>query len=284
LRGWAGALCALVLAGPASALDLATPEGSLEAFIKIRCSTDGKDHVTWWNGKVFAQFPAKAPQAIFGFEGFNICRAVKQDDGSYRFFSRELSFYRDLATGAILQTWKNPFTGKENEVIHVANDPVNSIMGSPERRMTFPFERRGDDLLMTFNVPLTYPNPLQPDAWPEESSGPTYAGSEHFLFFARASEVEKDDVPSVHATIGWTRIGPWVPWMKMGTQPGNLLYVAHGAKLGGIGDLPKDMQAAIREQYPEYAKAPTEWVTPNETSWTYYRKLMEKRREQAKQQ
>jgi hypothetical protein len=278
--GMALAIAAAGVAGPARALDLSDPEQSLEAFMKVRCATDGSDVVTWWKGTIFAQMPAKAPQAIFGFEGFNICRAEKQEDGSWRFFSRELSFYRDVKTGEILSEWQNPFTGKSNEVLHVANDPVNSVMGAPDRRRAFPFERQGPDLLLTFNVPLSYPNPLQPADWPEESTGEVYAGSEHFLFFAKAAEVEEPSATNAHATIGWTRIGPWLPWMKMAGQPGNLLYIAHGAKIGGIADLPADMQAQVRERFPEYATAPREWVQPNETSWTYYRKVMQERRAQ----
>jgi len=36
------------------------------------------------------------------------------------------------------------------------------------------------------------------------------------------------------------------------------------------------MRARIAERYPEYATAPEAWSQPNETSWTYYRKLKER--------
>jgi hypothetical protein len=62
----------------------------------------------------------------------------------------------------------------------------------------------------------------------------------------------------------------------MGAAPGNLLYIAQGHKLGGIDELPADMRERIKAKYPEYATAPDAWSQPNETSWTYYRKLKEK--------
>lgn len=267
-------------AAPARALDLSDPDQSLAAFIKMRCSLASEDVVTWWKGTIFAHLPAAAPRAILGFEGFNVCRAEKLDDGSYRFLSRELSFYRDLKTGQILERWDNPLNEQSVDVLQVANDPVNHIMGAPGRRMAFPIDRQGEDLLLTFNVPLSYPNPLPPGDWPEESSGETYTGSEHFLFFAKAKEVDDPGVDNAHITLGWTRVGPWLPWMRMGQRPGNLLYIAHGAKLGGIADLPQDMQDEVRERYPEYATAPKQWTQPNETSWTYYRKRMEQQRKE----
>jgi hypothetical protein len=271
---------ALAAALPAAALDLTRAEDNLTALAKMRCSLDPADHVvTWWKGTIFAQFQGKAPSAIMGFEGYNICRMEPMEDGSWRFISRELSFYRDLKTGALIDTWDNPFNGKAVDVIHVANDPVNSVFSAKRRDGSpniLPWEGAGGDLMMTFNVPLAYPNPLQPKDFPEESSGETYVGSEHFMFFTQRAAIDDPKVKNAPASYGWTRIGPWLPWMKMGTAPGNLLYIAQGHKLGGIEELPADMRERIAAKYPEYAKAPEAWSQPNETSWTYYRKLKEK--------
>jgi hypothetical protein len=278
-------LIALTLAASACiapcsvALDLSKPEDNLVALAKMRCSLDPKANVvTWWKGTIFAQLPAKAPSAILGFEGYNICRLEAQEDGSWRFISRELSFYRDLKSGRIIDSWDNPFTGKSNAVVHVANDPVNSVFAAngPRGPLLLQWNGAGDDLMMTFNVPLSYPNPLPPKDFPEESSGETYVGSEHFMFFTRRAALDDPALMEAPASYGWTRVGPWLPWMKMGTHEGNLLYIAQGHKLAGIDALPADMQALIKSSYPDYATAPASWSQPNETSWTYYRKLKDK--------
>ena len=271
---------ALATTLPVAALDLTKAEDNLTALAKMRCSLDPAVHVvTWWKGTIFAQVPGKAPSAIMGFEGYNICRMEPMEDGSWRFISRELSFYRDLKTGALIDTWDNPFNGRKVDVIHVANDPVNSVFGTKRRDGSpniLPWESAGGDLMMTFNVSLTYPNPLPPKDFPEESSGETYMGSEHFMFFTDRAAIDDPKVKNAPTSYGWTRIGPWLPWMKMGTAPGNLLYIAQGHKLDGIEALPADMRARIAERYPEYATAPEAWSQPNETSWTYYRKLKER--------
>jgi hypothetical protein len=279
-------LCAaLAAAAPtATSLDLAKPDDALTAFLKMRCSLEPKDHVvTWWKGTIFAQFPHKPVQAIMGFEGYNICRVAKQEDGSYQLLTRELSFYRDLKSGAILKTWTNPFNNKEVEVVHVANDPVNSRMAAngPRGPFVLPWQNQGEEIMFAFNVPLSYPNPLQPKDFPEESGGETYVGSEHFMFFAPRAAVMDPEVKNTPLTYGWTRVGPWVPWMKMGTAAGNLLYIAQGTKVTGIDALPADMRALIESDYPVYAAAPETWYQPNETSWTYYKKLKERRRADA---
>ncbi|WP_052497581.1 DUF1838 family protein [Lysobacter sp. A03] len=255
-----------------SAAQPATDIGNTDAMVKMRCSLDPKeDVILWWSGTVFAQLPEKAPSALLGFEGYNICRAEKQADGTWRLLTRELTFYRDLKTGKIIDQWDNPMTGERNEVLQVANDPVNNVLNPPGRPSTVPWVEAGDQLMLTMNIPLTYPNPLPPKDFPKQSSGEMYMGSEHFMFFTPRAAIEDPSLTQAPATYGWTRTGPWLPWMEMGQAPGGLLYIAQGNKKASIAELPADIQERVRTTYPEYATAPKEWVQPNMTSWTVYK-------------
>ncbi|QOW21968.1 MULTISPECIES: DUF1838 family protein [Lysobacteraceae] len=265
-------------AGPA--LDLSTDAGNVAALVKMRCSLDqDEDVILWWSGTVFAQLPQKAPSALLGFEGYNICRAEKQADGVWRMLTRELTFYRDLKTGKIIDEWDNPMTGERNSVLQVANDPVNQTLNPPGRPSTLPWVEAGDELMFTMNIPLTYPNPLPPKDFPKQSSGEMYTGSEHFMFFVPRVQMEDPARSQADVSYGWTRIGPWLPWMEMGQAPGNLLYIAQGNKKASISALPADIQERVRSTYPEYATAPREWVEPNMTSWTLYKQLHERQHE-----
>ncbi len=274
---------AIALSPQANALDLKSEEGSLEAMVKLRCSLDPKqEEILWWAGTLFAQEPGKKAAPLMGFEGYNICRAEKQADGQWRLYTRELTFYRDLKTGKIMDSWDNPLSGERNEVVQVANDPVNTVLNAPGRPIHYPWVEAGDQVMLTLNIPLAYPNPLQPEEFPAESSGPTYMGSEHFMFFAPRAAMEDPALKSVPVTYGWTRVGPWLPWMKLGTRPGSLLYIAQGNKRASVSELPEDIQELVRTRYPEYARAPETWVQPNATSWSYYKQL--KQAEKAKKQ
>lgn len=270
------------LAQPAAApLDLTTDAGSVEAMVKMRCSLDQKDDVIlWWKGTVFAHLPQKAPSPLFGFEGYNICRAEKQPDGVWRLLTRELTFYRDLKTGKIIDQWDNPFTGEQNHVLQVANDPVNTVLNPPGRPSVMPWLEAGDQLMLTLNIPLTYPNPLPPKDFPKQSSGEMYVGSEHFMFFVPRADIQNPALKQAATSYAWTRTGPWLPWMEMGQAPGNLLYIAQGNKKASISELPADIQERVRTTYPEYATAPKEWVQPNMTSWTVYKQWYERRQKE----
>ena len=276
-------MTALALPAAAQTLDLDDPADALDVYAKMRCSLDGETTIAWWYGTLFADRPDSAPQPLMRFEGFNACRIVEMDEGGYRLVTREVMYYKDLQTGEILETWNNPFNEQTVEVVPVANDPVNATLalGEDSNYQNWPWRRLEGELMLAFNIPLDYPNPLQPDEFPDASSGERYRASEHFTFAGPVDEALDPDTESMPARIGWTRSGPWLPWMKMGTAPGGLFYVGHGKKLmGGYEALPEVIRDYTDENYPKYSNAPDTFTAPNATSWTEYRRLIRQRREE----
>lgn len=264
---------------PMAALDTTSAAGQLDAFIRMRASTDGKPVFANWWVTIFAVVPGERPREIMKLDGYNVGRFVMNADGSAEFISREVAYYKDSKTGAILAEWQNPFTNERNSVLQVANDPVNSKYAAPKAGEAgrFPFMVSGDDVFLRLDIPLSYPNALLPADFPAESTGTTYLASEHFTFFSKAGDLRNTQLTSVPLTYAWARIGPWLPWMKMGQRPGYLMYSGHGRKYASFDELPADVKAYTRANFPQYLSAPATYATPNETSWTYYKKLFGKK-------
>ena len=274
-----GLACCTLFAGPAAAVDTTSSAGQLDALMRMRGSNDGRDVFANWWVTVYAVLPGERPREIMRLDGFNVGRFAKLEDGSAQLITREVAYYRDLKTGEFLKEWLNPFTNEKNTVLHVANDPVNARFAAPKAGEAgrLPFMQSGDDVILRLDVPLAYPNPLQPAEFPAESSGPVYSGSEHFTFFAKTAQLDEAKTASVPITYAWARTGPWLPWMKMGTRQGYLLYSGHGKKFASFDDLPADVRDFTRANYPAYQKSPEAFTTPNETSWTYYKKQAAKK-------
>jgi hypothetical protein len=255
----------------AEAIDFSKPNESLNAFIKLRGNTDGSDTYADWKVTVFIVEPGKRATPVMRLDGFNVGRAVRNEDGSYQWLSREVAYYRNLKTGEVLKQWMNPLTGKVNDVVHVINDPVNGKFSAGS--LNLPWDVRGDDVFLKMDIPLAYPNALQPGDYPEESTGPTYFASEHFLYFAKTRDFDDTTLTSIPVTYAWTRTGPWLPWMKMGQRPGYVLYSGQGKKLKSLEEMDKAVRDYTEKNHALFMKAPDKFVTPNETSWTYYKKL-----------
>lgn len=254
-------------------LDLTDPEQNLRAFVRVRASLAPTDTVCWWTGNVYAQVPHESYRHLFRFEGFNIGSIVAIDSG-YRFLAREAAFYQDPRTSQILDTWDNPFTGQACDVLHVWNDPVNMefLLNGPRGPWQAPVTDVDDNVIWPMNITLAYPSPLPTADYPESSADDTYRAAEFFQFFSRRSDLEQAEFDSVPCQFSWSRLSPWLPWMRMGNRPGGLAYHCHGIKLSTYDDLPKPIRKYVQDTNPIFQQAPDSWSTPNETSWTYYRK------------
>jgi len=274
---------------PPPPIDLSKPEGVLAANRKMACSLeDGKPVVFWWKGGVFSRVPGERDRQLFNVEGMNIrqCGTVKdpQRGDGYRLVSREILLYLDMETGKPLKKWKNPWTGKENDVIHVANDPVNGPPSFPIGRDGAPMKWRGNIMKgrvwTTGEAPLFYKNPLGGEY--QDYVGGEYHAMEMLTMFTYekdlldASKKESSDV-----TIAWSRTSEWLPWMEMGDKVGMLIFTTVGKRLLKPEDLTPLMKEEIAANYPAYsAPPPLDDARPNETSWTYFKKKIDEKKKE----
>ncbi len=262
------------------ALDLKNPADYLNAFMKTRASLDGKEVVYWWTGTVYSFVNGEKDRPLFQFEGFNIARAVKVE-GGYELLTREAAFYKDLKTGEILETWENPYTKQKLDVVHIWNDPVNQDISFAKEYLPYlskflPSTDLGNELCFSMDLFLDYPSPLPKDKFPKYSQSNQYEAAELFQFFVKKNDVLNDVMNSVPCFITWTRISPWMPFMAMGDKQGNLVFQCRGKKLAnGFQDLPEQIKNYVMKKAPQFSQTPKEFTEPNETSWTYFKKLFE---------
>ena len=272
----------------AARLDPSKPEDALLLNRKMTCSLeDGKTIIHWWKGSMMSRVPGERDRVLFNVQGMNIrqCGSVadpKRGPG-FRSVSREVMLYLDPRTNEVLRKWTNPWTGEEVEVIHVANDPVN--MRSPMFAYGAdgkPIEFRGtfvkDKVWTGGEAPLWYDNPLAGDY--QDYVGNKYLAMEMLNSFTDAKSLLDPRVktlPSV--SISWARVSDWIPWMKMGGRTGVVVFTTVGKRVATMEDLSEPLRSEIKASYPAYlAPPPVDDPRPNETSWTYIKKIVDGRR------
>ncbi len=262
-------------------LNLQNPKENLDAYMKMRASLSPNDQPVFYaTGKIYAYEPNKPWKHLFDFEMYNIARSQKMPgDSGYFLISREMLVYKDPQSGEILKQWQNPWTGEQVEVLHVWNDPVNQSFRYG--RFLCPYELMPNGRINLYNdVTLTYPSPLPPQDWPQNSRSIWYQGAEMFNFFCDEASLLDTATLQVDADISWSRFSDFLPWMRMAALPGNLLYQSRGYKLAGFDQLPENIKAFVLANHPEYAHAPDSYQSPNMTSWQYFKQVIEERKEQ----
>lgn len=267
----------------AGELNLNTPEGALEAFRKIQCSTeDGKPVYYWWHGRAYSRRMGEADRHLFNVDGMNVrqCGTVesKERGTGMRMVSREILLYTDPKTGEPLTEWDNPWSGQTVAVLQVENDPVN--MGPMH-----PFSREGRPTMgwtgtqldgnwwITSTVPLFYHNVLGGDY--QKQVGPVYHATEMFNFMGDVASLVDDGVTSAPVQVGWARMSDWLPWMEMQGREGIIYMHTAGKKIDGYDDLSSVMKNYIETGAQKYRNPPPlDDDRPNETSWTYFKKTV----------
>jgi len=278
-------LFALASAATAAPLDLSSPDDAVIALRKMQCDLeDGKTAYFSWDGAVFSRVPGERDRKLFDYLAMSVraCKTIDDPEHGtgYRMVAKEVVVYLDPKSGEIVRTWHNPWTDEDVEVDQIANDPVNFTTQAQGRRGPFRFdatfvEGRGR---LSIEVPLFYPNPMGGDY--QEFVGGTYQAIEMFNFFFDEKALLD---PEVHALadvdVAWARMAQWLPWMKMGSRVGTVVYNGAGKRVGSWDALPALLRDEIARNHPGFdTPPPLDDARPNETSWTAFKKTVDARR------
>ena len=120
--GLAAGLGACSGLGPAASgarsrpLDLTTAEDNIYAYAKTWGTLGDEPVFGGHEGVFFAVVGNRRAIPLFGYVGFGSLqfRILPNGDAEYR--GKDATFYTDLKTGELLDTWQNPFTGRTVKV------------------------------------------------------------------------------------------------------------------------------------------------------------------------
>jgi hypothetical protein len=265
-------------------LDLDDPLTNLMAMLKIRGDISGKEFFFAFPGEAWAMIPGDGNFRLFKTFGFGAGRFEEAPEG-WRILSREVLYYVDPDSGEILEQWSNPFLGGRSvDVVHVSNDPINGIFtlgGRGPLAAPYPYIAYGDDIIFQWNFFIHRPAAMSRKDYPLYSSGDMDQHAELWGIQGHKSDVLNPAITSAPATISWSRVASWLPFMEMGNRPGTVVFHSHSYKLtGGVDDLPRQFRDYTEKHYPEWMGAPTEWNGPElQSSDEVFKELIDSRRE-----
>jgi hypothetical protein len=271
-----------------------TGEEAIVWMAKMTCGTTeaGITRYGMWEGKLYSRVPGERDRHLFNVVGINTrqCAALSdpQRGRGFRSVSREIMVYLDPQTNEIIDRWKNPWTGIDVDVIHVANDPVNMqrprfALSEDGKPAVTNLRQYGDTLVSSSEVPLFYDNPLTGNY--QDFVGGKYHAMEIFNTFYPAKDFFSAKVQRIgESRISWQRVSGMLPWMKMGDRPGLMIFNATGFSTFDAKKISPSLMSVLTTRYPTYlTPPPADDARPNETTWTVTRKWIDERRKSAKQ-
>jgi hypothetical protein len=268
--------------GPVRPLDIQDPRDNLYGFAKMWGTIGPKPVISAYQGVQYAVVKGKRAKPLFGFQGFANIRNLILPDGSVKVMGKECGYFTDLASGAIIDVWDNPWTGERVETWPFLNDKFRGTLGltrkvyevngsrtvnndaqggSDAEPFRMPWQVIGDQYLLGWDYAHEYVNPVTPEGWPKASSGRVVNPSEHFVLYTPRAEIDDRSVVSARYHGGFMRQGPWWPWMKMGQSgvDGVLIGRMHSYKITGThDDIPRAVLDRVVRDRPDLLGDPTD--------------------------
>ena len=88
---------------------------------RIRARSDGEPVLWWWQGEVLGKRPGEIAKRLMRITGIGFNRLSRLPDGLWESRMSEAGYYIDAETGAFLDSWTNPYTGR------VVSPPANRL-------------------------------------------------------------------------------------------------------------------------------------------------------------
>jgi hypothetical protein len=93
-------------------LDLSAPAAAIETWVRLKGDTAGRVTYEWVTGVAYGA-PAGAPcRPLFGIESVTVRQVRSVGEAGYEEQNYVCRLYRDAATGAYIDRFLNPFTGR----------------------------------------------------------------------------------------------------------------------------------------------------------------------------
>jgi hypothetical protein len=268
--GGMAALATLTIAGcaerpqaPAASLelDLNDPWDRLTALAKLRGSIDGSVVMWWMKGVRFGVVDNRV-KPLFGMliGSFQTMQPVPGE--GYLLNMLELSYFTDLETGAVLDTFVNPYNGKLLTVPEQKLGPY-TVMLKPAGVVLPDVPAFGDIELTTRVGPAIIHDD---DVWIRDDST-VKVDSDHPMmgkhtynelvtYRGKLSDINNPDLPSAPAEINFQSVTSWREWFQADDVDGMTTARATGTKIYSLDDFPPEYLAAARQRHPEIIADP----------------------------
>jgi hypothetical protein len=261
LIGAAAAPAIIGGAAAAATLDPANPADMRTIFRKLAHAADEKVHFWWMRGTRLGLVDS-AFTPFWEMHVGTIYTVRDLDADSYEVTSLGINWYTDLATGKFLETFRNPYTGKEHKVPYAPAKPGKRVYDKAGLKMAF--ERPGMTLKRKGDIGPAWIEGK--DVWvrgdtsvrgePSEPGGKIFQVNDMSTYFGAVKDVTDPKVTSAPAGQAFSDVNTWPDWLEMGSIAGNYFSRCFGRKTESYAGMPKIWREITEMKYPAIAKDP----------------------------
>lgn len=218
--------------------------------------------VFWWKlGTKYGLVDGEVTP-LWGMQVFFVQQVRAHRDRDFDVASLELVFLTDLATGALLEQWRNPYTGETlpvpNRVFGPEVQTLQSVGGRVESAMPGTrIERRhgfgpativGDDVWLPIDTASVVTR--------TDGRSPPFRVSDLETYHGSLADLENPRLRSAPSSAVLHILSSWQGWLKMGDRPGSQVTRLNARKALSMQALPGSLRGLMQAHYPSIVADP----------------------------
>ncbi len=241
--------------GAALKLDPANPADVALVYRKLAWTMDDTFGIWWLRGRRYAAIPPTYTPLWDMLIG-TMFTVHETDAQNYVVNAITTTFYTDITTGALLETFHNPITGKDAKVPYMTPKmrqqkygPKGEIdaMNIPGMTMTRnsepgPFSIEGDDIWLRSDVAGR--------AIPADETRRPFQVEDLSSYFGSVKDVTNPKLAAIPAGQVFTDLLNYPGWLEMGDRNGHFFSRCFGRKVFSTAAMPARWQELMKEKYP----------------------------------
>jgi hypothetical protein len=262
-----GAAAAATGAGPAGGGG-AAPAGALEdpanlhrAYRRVRFAGDERIVFWWMRGRRYG-FVDTVLTPFFDMHVGSMHRCRDLGDGRYEVRTASAMYHTDIASGALVESWANPVTGRTVQFSYpapaaavttytyaagVQDGPSPPGMKMERRHVLAPLELVGEEAW------------LREESWlvvQYAATGRSQRVHDMYTFSSPAAALRDAARAFVPASVHFNDYNGWSPRFEMGDAPGSSVARCSGRKVAGVDELPRPFLELARRLHPDAFRDP----------------------------
>ncbi|MDX2222751.1 MAG: DUF1838 family protein [Rhodospirillaceae bacterium] len=228
----------------------------LDEIVRILGRTDGGVAIRWTRG-VLSGIVGQTTTRLLGVSQQIFSRHRRNEDGSWEACYLELVYFTDLATGAVSETWRNPYTGRDVAVPTQALGPTRFKIAPTLRVINQPYALPGIENTHWFEQTAAsgddvgYDERIESFVPPMTDGGAPMVFHEVFSFQASRADLRDRTRPYVPATVHKVNVISWRNWMDMTGAEGVTMSHGAGRMARRYDDVPADLSEKNRAHFPD---------------------------------
>ena len=249
---------------------------ALERFVRLR-SSPGHAPVMWiFDGVLLAKLEGRVAQPLVRSSGVSLTQVRPRGPGVFDFRLEEVGYFRDLASGEVLERWTNPLTGREVRPRNYRTPESLQLRPQGPRAPSMPagIEFHGamttlaevaglvamtEDLYV--RVPATVAAAAT-SAAPARAARPERHLASLGTYTATARDLRRPATEWVDCQLSYATMNSFADWLDMADLPGVQNLRLAGRKLPHTDGeaIPAWLRSRIARDHPGFLDVTTQWL------------------------